>query len=167
MKMNPFFVLLIVAFSISCDSSTVEEEEATFQTEQTGKVENAFTLTMEEATLFDLFNAYRQSRAFAPLTFSEEAYSYAEAHNEYMISKGELSHEGFGERASRISRELQADLVAENVAKDYTSAEAALEGWLESADHRNTIEGDFTHSTLSITLDPEGNPYYTQIFFRK
>lgn len=167
MKMNPLFVLLFVALSISCDSNSVEEEEATFQTEETGKVGSSFTLTTEEAILFDLFNAYRQSKALTPLAFSAEAYTYAEEHNEYMISKGELSHEGFSERASKISRELHADFVAENVAKDYTSAEAALEGWLESTAHRNTIEGDFTHSTLSITLDADGNPYYTQIFFRK
>ncbi len=165
--MIPPFVLLFAALSIACDSNTVVEEEEAFQVEQTGKVDNSLSLTAEEAALFDLLNAYRQSVALSPLTFSAEAYQYAEAHNEFMISKGALSHEGFAERASKISRELQADFVAENVAKDYASAEAALEGWLASTSHKNTIEGDFTHSTLSITVDAKGSPYYTQIFFRK
>ncbi len=165
--MIPPFVLLLAALIISCDSNPVAEEEEPFQVEQAGKADNSFSLSTEEAALFDLLNAYRQSRALSPLTFSAEAYEHAEAHNQFMISQGELSHEGFAERASKISRELQANFVAENVAKDYTSAEMALEGWLESSAHKSTIEGDFTHSTLSIMLDTKGNPYYTQIFFRK
>ena len=155
-----------MVLSISCDTNTTAEEEGIFGEEQAGKTSPQLTLSASEKALFDLINSHRQSLDLSSLTFSQEAYVHAQEHNSYMIAQGELSHANFNVRAAKISQETSAIKVAENIAKDYTSAEQALQAWLSSADHRGTIEGDFSHSALSITSDSAGKPYYTQIFFK-
>ncbi len=166
MKSIPPFILLFMALGISCDTNSLYEEEIVLQSELAEKTKTELTLSTAETALHDLINNHRQSIGLSALTFSMEAYHYAADHNAYMISQGILSHDGFNKRASGISRDFRADFVGENVAKDYASPETALEGWLESTSHKGTIEGDFTHTTLSIAYDAEDNPYYTQIFFR-
>lgn len=157
--------ILAIAFT-SCSSPSVEDESALFEKEVSA--ENiTVELSAQEQKLFDLVNEHRTAMGMDKLTFSNEAYKYAEEHNNYMIAQGELSHENFSARATKISNEVKANYVAENVAKDYPLVEMALEGWLDSAAHRKTIEGDFTHATLSIREDSKGKAYYTQIFFRK
>ncbi len=159
---------LIVIFAIlltSCSTTSVSEDQELFENGTTSKV--VVELSVQEQELIDIVNNYRTSQGLNELEFSAEAYKYASEHNEYMISQGALSHDNFEARASTISEITSANFVAENVAKDYPQVENALEGWLNSSSHKNTIEGDFTHTTLSIMNDTEGNPYYTQIFFRK
>ncbi|MBT8320362.1 MAG: CAP domain-containing protein, partial [Eudoraea sp.] len=98
--------------------------------------------------------------------FSVVAYEYANAHNDYMIAKGDLSHDHFSSRASNIASETNAEYVSENIAKDYPSAQEAFEGWLNSPNHRKTMEGEFTHTAVSVKVDDGGNYYYTQLFYR-
>ena len=166
MKRNNLAILLFVVLSISCDTSSITEEERIFEEEQAGKTAPKLTLSASEEALFDLINAHRQSLSLPQLIFGEAAYTYAEEHNAYMIAQGELSHTNFNVRAAMISQETNAIKVAENIAKDYNSPELALQGWLGSADHKSTIEGDYSHSALSIVNDSSGNPYYTQIFYK-
>lgn len=159
---------LIVIFALaltSCSETSVSEEEQLFENGTTSKA--VVELSTQEQALIDLVNQHRKSVGLNALEFSAQVYEYASGHNEYMISQGELSHDNFELRASTISEITSANFVGENVAKDYSLIENALEGWLNSTTHRNTIEGDFTHTTLSIMADSGGNPYYTQIFFRK
>lgn len=159
------FIALATIVLASCTEPSFSEEEALFENETTSKL--VVELSAQEEALFDMVNDYRVSKGLDELEFSPESYEFALEHNEYMISKGQLSHDNFNARASNISKATSANYVAENVAKDYQLVDDALTGWLESTSHRNTIEGDFTHATLSIKRDAEGNPYYTQIFFRK
>lgn len=119
-----------------------------------------------ENELLDIVNSHRSSLGFPPLQFSVVAYQYANNHTDYMISQGGLSHDNFNARASSISSETDAEMVAENVAKDYANAAAAFEGWLESANHRQTMEGDFTHTAISVKKDVQGTYFYTQLFYR-
>jgi len=83
-----------------------------------------------------------------------------------MISKNILSHDNFEDRATKIAQETGAVSISENVARYYTTAEKTLEGWLNSSSHKAAMEGDFTHTTLSVELDKEGRPYFTQIFIK-
>jgi len=120
-----------------------------------------------EEELHELVNTYRTDVGLQGLAFSKDAYSYARAHNDYMISKGKLSHDGFNERATKVAEATNAVSVSENVARNYLDAEGALQGWLASTSHKNTIEGEYTHTTISIKPDADGNLYFTQIFFKK
>ncbi|MEO0573157.1 MAG: CAP domain-containing protein [Bacteroidota bacterium] len=166
-KIFPHYILIVLcAIALtSCSSTSVSEEEELFENGTTSKV--VVELSTQEQDLINLVNIHRTSQGLNELEFSPEAYPYAADHNKYMISKGELSHDNFNSRASSVSEITSANFVAENVAKDYLLVEDAFQGWLNSTSHKNTIEGDFTHTTLSIVADTEGNPYYTQIFFRK
>jgi len=166
MDLRYTLIALFVITMTSCTKELTSAEEDLF--ENADSSENiTVELSAQEQTLFDLVNDHRVSMGLIALEFSAASYPYALEHNEYMISKGELSHDHFNSRASKVSKATSANYVAENVAKDYPLIDSALEGWLNSEPHRNTIEGDFTHTTLSIKRDAEGNPYYTQIFFRK
>jgi len=101
------------------------------------------------------------------LEFSAHAFVQAEEHSLYMVEQGTLSHNNFGNRAKAISESTGAKAVAENVARNYDSASAVLEAWLASPTHRSTLEGDYSHSALSVAFDQDGNAYYTHIFFKK
>lgn len=119
-----------------------------------------------EQELLNLVNSHRNSLGFSSLAFSEVAYSYASDHTDYMIAMGSLSHDNFSARASSISEEVNAEYVSENVAKDYISAQQVLDGWMASPNHRKTLEGEFTHTAVSVKKDASGTFYYTQLFFR-
>lgn len=122
--------------------------------------------TAEESELFDLVNEYRMSVNLSALIHENYTHFCATQHSLLMISKGNISHVDYNKRANKLSKRTGAILVGENVAKDYTSNQKALEAWIKSDGHRENIEGDFTHSAISIQKDTKGKPYYTQIFYK-
>lgn len=150
------FLVYLMLFIASCSQEALNDTEFPV-------AENDLATEQE---LLGIVNVHRSSLGQAVLQHSPVAYEYANRHNDYMIAKGGLSHDNFSKRASEISSEVNAELVAENIAKDYPSAILALEGWLNSADHKETLEGDFTHTAVSVKKDATGNFYYTQLFFR-
>lgn len=141
---------------ISCTSENISE------TEQLNLVND----TRLEAQIMTLINSHRESIGLATLNFNDVAYTHANNHTEYMILKGGLSHDNFNIRASKISSEANAKEVGENVAKDYSTAEAVFNGWITSIPHKENIESDFTHTAISAKEDSNGNLYFTQIFFK-
>jgi len=167
MKWNYCYLLVLGALVVSCSDASTSDVEELFDQENTDVELVLVQLSAEEQELFDLINDHRESQNLEAVTYSGDTYIFAQEHNEYMISKGILSHDNFNARASQISEQTAANFVAENVAKNFEQSVDALEAWLDSEEHKSTIEGDFTHSTLSISYDEQGNPYYTQIFFRK
>jgi uncharacterized protein YkwD len=120
-----------------------------------------------EQELLVLVNEHRVSLGHPHLEFSKAAYDHAATHTDYMIALGNINHDNFSARATDLSAAAEAEYVAENVASAYPDARHALDGWLKSASHRKTIEGNFTHTAVSVKKDPSGIYYYTQLFFRK
>jgi uncharacterized protein YkwD len=167
MKLQNTLLILLMALIASCSTESIQETETLFENETTEIEEIALTMTASENALFELVNEHRDNLGLSKLDFSGEALKYAKGHNEYMIKAGELSHANFSDRASKLAKETQATFVAENVAKNYPKIDMALEGWLNSPSHKKTLEGEFTHTGISITEDAQGNAYYTQIFFKK
>lgn len=125
----------------------------------------AQNVTAMEREVLDLVNSHRESLGQPSLVFSEVAYEYANAHTDYMIATGSLSHDNFSSRASGISSKVAAKAVSENVARNYDTATEAIEGWLQSESHKKTMEGNFSHTAISIKEDAEGKLYYTQLFY--
>ena len=148
--------VLFVLVASSCSKESITNTDIP-------KAENSVLMEQE---LLGIVNAHRTSLGFTALEFSAIAYEHANDHTDYMIAKGSLNHDNFTARASSISSETSAEYVAENVAKDYDSAVGAFENWLASSDHRKTMEGDFTHTAVSVKKDTAGNFYYTQLFYR-
>jgi len=158
MKMRTHYVALVlfVCTLASCSKESVEAADIV-------EKENAETVEKE---LLEAVNGHRLSIGSNSLEFSSVAYLHANKHTDYMIAKGALNHDNFSSRASKISNEEAAEFVAENVAKDYASASEALAGWLNSSSHKKTMEGEFTHTAVSVKRDSNGKLYFTQIFFR-
>lgn len=117
-----------------------------------------------EKDVLDLVNEHRVSIGISTLVLSPSSYKYAKEHNDYMISENKLSHDNFNDRASEIAAETNATEIAENVARFYVTPKTVVDGWLKSTSHKETLEKPFTHTTLSVQLDKEGRPYFTQIF---
>ena len=152
-----FAVLAILLFlGMSCSKDSSEDSIAL----------SASNVIDIELQLLFLVNDHRAKMGQADLKHSSVAYSYANAHTDYMIEKGALSHDNFNSRAASITEATDAKEVAENVAKDYSSAMEAFQGWLSSTNHRSTMEANFTHTAISVKKDSEGNLYYTQLFYR-
>ena len=150
----PVFLLLFLG---SCTSDSIDDTPVL-------EAENVLTI---EQDLLDIVNAHRLSLKTNTLVFSDVAYKYANLHTDYMISKGSISHDNFSSRASNIDSEISVEMVAENVAKDYQSALEAFEGWYISSSHKKTMEGDFTHTGISVKKDDLGNYYFTQLFYKQ
>ncbi|HDZ05332.1 hypothetical protein LCGC14_0069740 [marine sediment metagenome] len=150
----PVFLLLFLG---SCTSESIDDTPVL-------EAENVLTI---EQDLLEIVNAHRLSLNTNTLEFSDVAYKYANLHTDYMISKGSVSHDNFSSRASKINTEIAVEMVAENVAKDYQTAVEAFEGWYISSSHKKTMEGDFTHTGISVKKDDLGNYYFTQLFYKQ
>lgn len=162
MKPTYLFVLVLALVFTSCSKEeSFENEQDLFESTAT------LSMTSSEEELFNLVNEYRIDEGYTALMFSSEAYVVAEDHNKYMIKKNKISHDNFNTRATKLKEKANAVFVAENVARDFTTNSGVLNAWLNSATHKRTLEGDYTHTAIKITVDSTGKPYFTQLFFRK
>ncbi len=155
-KTHHVFFFLFVFMLTSCDKeplggTAIQEAKNALEVEQ---------------ELLGIVNDHRNSMGLNSLEFSDVAYEYANQHSEYMISKASISHDNFSSRASNISTQVNAEFVAENVAKDYLDASEAFQGWLGSPNHKKTIENEFTHTAVSVKIAQDGTLYFTHIFYR-
>lgn len=94
------------------------------------------------------------------------ATTYAINHTKYMINRNELSHTNFFIRKERLL-EKGATYVAENLAYGFTSAESVVNAWLNSINHKQVIEGDYTHVGFGIMKSDQNDKYYFTTLFYK
>ncbi|MFO1328587.1 MAG: CAP domain-containing protein [Rubrivivax sp.] len=93
-----------------------------------------------------LINEYRAHHGLAPLAAAEDLDRIADEHSGAMADVKRLSHEGFRSRLQRT----RSSLCVENVAWNYRTPEALLDGWRASpAHHRNLLEPDVTRMGLA------------------
>lgn len=158
MKIRLLYALLVlfVLVANSCSKEPVESTNIPVSA-------NAVTVEQE---LLGMVNDHRASLGYNALQYSAVAYEYANIHTDYMISKGTISHDNFSARASSLSSRTDAEYVAENLARNYDSATETFASWLESSTHRKTMEGEFSHTAVSVKKDGTGNYYFTQLFYR-
>lgn len=155
MKMQQAVMVLFLGLALSCSKESAG----------TDTVPVAENVPSVESELLELVNQHRESLGYSALSFSQIAYNYANDHTDYMVSTGTLTHYNFSARASGIANAVNAQAVAENLAKDYPTAQKALEGWLASDSHRKTMEGTFSHTAISVKRDSGGTLYFTQLFY--
>ena len=159
MKMKWLFAIAV--FTLLCLSCGKEGSTEPLD------IPSAENVKAVEDELLGIVNTHRNSLGLSSLEFSAVAYDHANSHTDYMIVQGGLSHDNFSSRASSITSKTNAQVVAENVAKDYINAAAAFQGWLESNEHKTTMEGNFSHTAVSVKKDSEGTYFYTQLFYLK
>ncbi len=161
-----YVLLALILVSVtSCSKESISDPISLETSSVIENVDDAEFLMIDESALFKIINDHRIAIGQNSLEFSSAAYLAAAEHNGYMIAKGEINHDNFSNRAGQLASKTNANLVVENVAKDYATIESVFEAWLDSPNHRKNIEGNFTHSALSIKQDATGNFYFTQIFY--
>ena len=154
-------IILVFAFvSCSKDETSNDAENAQLFTE--------YDYNAYETELADLINEYRVSIGKNELIRINHISHKSQEHNQYMIANNVVNHDFFDSRATNIKQVLGAVKVGENIAYNFSTANAALHAWLQSPGHKENIEGDYTHFGVSISVNPNnGKKYYTNIFMKK
>ena len=136
--------------------------------------QNSIDLSLAEKTdldfsnrILDVINLYRNSVDLNTIAL-DLSYASASAvdHTLYMINENRVSHDNFYERSLALMQSPGVSVVAENVARGYTSAEDVVKAWLSSPAHKKNIEGDYSHMGMGIIQNEEGIYYFTQLFYR-
>lgn len=124
-------------------------------------------LAMEQV-IHEQINQYRMEMGLAPLALNEQISLAARFHSQNMAAhETPFGHEGFTDRIEAIARELPYRSAAENVAfnQGHTNpANRAVMGWIASENHRNNIEGNFSHTGIGVAINERGEYFFTQIF---
>ena len=158
--------LAILCFSITLMSCSSEDANQVEITQPTIALKN-YTHTAFEIELLDLVNQDRVSKGLNALTIINEISYIGSTHDDYMISRGGISHDNFQERSTSLKNGLGAISVTENVASGFSTATAALAAWNASPTHKANLEGNHTHFGLAVKADLNGKKYYTLLFIRK
>nr|WP_283771782.1 CAP domain-containing protein [Cellulophaga sp. 20_2_10] len=152
---KPFFLsILFLLVFISCSKDSTDSNSLTTSNKEI------------EAKLFTLVNQHRESIGLIPLEQSKIAQQYAKEHTLYMVTTEDFSHTNFQERAKAISAKTNANYIAENIANNYDTAEQVMLNWLQSSDHKANLEGEYTHTGISVMHKQDGNYYFTELFYK-
>lgn len=113
--------------------------------------------------ILDITNVIRKRYKLKPVMWDEETAEVAFKHSKDMHDENYFSHDSpkFGGLADRLAAaNIFYKIAGENIAAKYIDGIAAVEGWLNSADHRKTLlNKDFTHLGVGVY-----EKYYTQNF---
>lgn len=120
-----------------------------------------------EVDILHLINEHRAGLKLTPLAFYAPIQSTSRQHSNNMATGSvPFGHAGFSERANRLVNTLQGSAAAENVAIGQRSAQEVVQSWLNSAQHRQNIEGDFNLTGISAVRDSNGDWVFTQLFIK-
>lgn len=163
--MKPILKLLLVAFlltfSVSCSTDSFDDLEAT---NQNIIIPEAKTIEIE---IMELINTHRISLGLNALNDNSMIKGQAYSHSDYMVINNNVSHDNFFQRKNYLMNNDGAQVVSENVAYGYTSAQSVVNAWLNSEGHRDNLEGDFTEFDISAEQNEQGKWYFTNIFIKK
>ncbi|MCZ0754219.1 CAP domain-containing protein [Anoxybacillus sp. J5B_2022] len=115
--------------------------------------------------IFDITNVIRKRYHVPVLHWHEKAAEVAYAHSKEMSDRHYFSHvspEHGDLKARLLSARIPFQLAGENIAAQYVDGIAAVEGWLNSKRHRDTLlNPQFTHLGVGVA-----DLYYTQDFLK-
>ena len=153
---------------------TAAQEDEADETPQAPAVKRPSTpapvMNSVEVETFNLVNKYRQSRNLPPLTMDSAIVAEARAHSEQMAKLGQMSHDGFNERVTSVSKTIIYRKAAENVAYNMGYGKpdlVAVQGWIESPGHQKNMVGPYDLTGIGVAKNDKGVYYFTQIFIRK
>ena len=131
--------------------------------------EQISTETQLQQSVLDEVNLYRKSKNLAPLQLLSTISSEALKHSKNIADgKVAFGHDGFEGRAKRLMSQIAgSNAIAENVAYGKFTAQEVVNRWIQSAGHRQNIEGKYTLTGVGIVRKNDGYLYFTQIFINK
>ncbi len=160
--MNSRFLIFALCLFLGFSCSEKELEGLDVDLSLAQQTDVAFSISILEAV-----NTYRASINLNPIVLDLNYVSaFAVDHTLYMIEQNRISHDNFYERSKALMQLPEINIVAENVARGYTSAEDVVKAWLMSPQHKKNIEGDYTHSGIGIIKNQDDVYYFTQLFYR-
>ena len=164
MKTTLLRAVLLAAVVCTMNSCSSDASEAS-ATEANSQIVLNYTYSPTELEAMNLINDYRVSVGLNRLEKINHISYKSEEHDNYMITNNVVNHNDFVARSENIMQVLGAKTVAENIAYNYNTPQAALNAWLNSPSHKENIVGNFTHFGIAIKENPvTGKKYYTNIF---
>lgn len=119
-------------------------------------------LTREQ--ILAAINAVRQANGAPAWTYNPRLETAARSQARLMASKDELSHDLGVTLRQRVTEAGYLGAVGENVAKGYKTLPDAIEGWLASQGHRNTLlSSKFIEFGLAVARTKNGKLYWAMI----
>jgi len=157
----PSFLIILIVLVTSCS----QDDDGIYLNEIN---EPIISYTNMESEILDLVNEYRESIGVNKLNVMNTVSYEAKPHTDYMLFKGEASHDNFELRLSNLRTSVNAIRVSENVAYGYTTAQAVVNAWLRSPLHKEVIEdSEFTDFGISTKANTDGKNYFTHIFIKR
>lgn len=158
----PFLAICTILTLTSCSSESFNEDE--ILTEELATPPQAKPLEIE---VLELINAHRINVGLNSLNNNGTVKAVAFTHTDYMVEVDNVSHDNFFVRKQSLQTNENAELVSENVAFGYTSAQSVVNAWLNSPSHKSNIEGNFTDFDISAEQNEDGKWYFTNIFIKR
>ena len=153
---------LMAVLSFSCST-----EEMPNDTIDTSSFVNTPAAKAIEIEILELINNHRIELGLNPLNNLNIIKSVAYTHTDYMVEINQVNHDFFYQRKNSLIQNAGAESVTENVAYGYSTAQAVVNAWINSDNHRANLEGDYTDFDISAEQNSEGRWYYTNIFIKK
>jgi uncharacterized protein YkwD len=133
---------------------------------------SASRYTAAEGRVFELINLQRQRQGLRPLVYNAQLDRMAKIQAENMARQQKMAHTlpgsslpTLGDRARFVG--YVYGRLAENVALGYPTAEAVVQGWMNSSGHRkNILDGGVVETGIGIARSSAGGLYYCQVFGR-
>lgn len=136
-------------------------------------VASAGKYTAAESRIFDLINAQRRRQGLRPLAYNPQLDRMAKIQAENMARYQKMAHvipdaslPTLSDRAHYVG--YTYGRLAENVALGYPTADAVVDGWMNSSGHRrNILDGEVVETGIGIARSSAGGLYYCQVFGRQ
>ncbi|WP_296385852.1 CAP domain-containing protein [Winogradskyella sp.] len=161
-KLLPFLAIVTLLGFTSCSTDSAAEDKI-----NSIEVPVAPQAKLIEIEIMELINAHRITLGLNPLEDHNTVKAVAFTHTDYMIEVDNVSHDNFFQRKQSLQANASANIVSENVAYGFSSAESVVNAWLNSPSHKENIEGDFTDFDVSAEQNNEGKWYFTNIFIKR
>ena len=161
-KLLPFMALVVVLGVTSCSKDSAVEN-----TIDATEILVAPQAKQIEIEIMELINNHRINQGLNPLDDHNTVKAVAYTHTTYMIEVANVSHDNFYQRKQSLQANADANIVSENVAYGFSSAEAVVNAWINSPSHKDNIEGDYTDFDVSAEQNDLGNWYFTNMFIKR
>ncbi|MFC0604794.1 CAP domain-containing protein [Winogradskyella pulchriflava] len=161
-KLLPFMAIVALLGFTSCSTDTAAEDQI-----NSIEVPIAPQAKLIEIEIMELINVHRINEGLNPLNDHSTVKAVAYTHTDYMIEVNNVSHDNFFQRKQSLQLNANANIVSENVAYGFNSAESVVNAWLNSPSHKENIEGDYTDFDISAEQNNEGKWYFTNIFIKR
>ena len=119
-----------------------------------------------ERDILGLVNDYRKTKKLPPLENNAAMEYQARRHSMDMgTHRVPFGHQGFSFRIKYVMEKVPGSTkVGENVAYGNLSAKAVVSGWINSAEHRKNMEGNFKYTGIGVTRNMQNQLYFTQLY---